>query len=210
MKKNIILVLLHFSLFAFGQNLSKENILYHHSKLEKSLLRKLEVYNKIDTLLSINGKNIIALSDTINSDSVMIYYCKDKNHNYLIGNFQTINVNAYEFLISYYNEISELIGMKYTDYEQGLAETSLTFFIVNNTDLNQIYKPIFEVDFSNSGICPDMEKCYEYKTDFFVIDLKKIKLVKEGTILINSRIKKIHEVSYLEFNADKWTHKKTN
>jgi hypothetical protein len=100
--------------------------------------------------------------------------------------------------------------MKYTDYEQGLAETSLTFFIVNNTELNQIFEPIFEADFSNPGICPDMEKCYEYKTDFFLINIKKIKLVKEGTILINSRIKKILEVSYLEFNADKWTHNKTN
>ena len=209
MKKFIIIGLLHLSLCACGQSLRNEKNLFHHSKIENLQLGKTEVYYKIDTLLSLNGKNVFAISDTTKSDSVLIYYNKNENHNYLIGSFRTINVNAFEFKIDSYSESSELIGMKYTDYEQGLSETSLTFFIVNNTELRQILEPIFEVDFSNSGICPDMEKCYEFKTDYVLINLKKIKLVKVGTILKKSKMKKIHEVSSLELIDDKWIYNKT-
>jgi HAE1 family hydrophobic/amphiphilic exporter-1 len=42
-----------------------------------------------------------------------------------------------------------------------------------------------------------------------LINLKKIKLVKVGTILKNSKMKKIHEVSSLELSDDKWIYNKT-
>ena len=186
MKTYIIIVLLHLTLCACAQNLRKENIVIHHSKIENLQLGKHERYIKIDTLLSLNGKNVIAISDTINSDSVLIYYNKDENHNYLIGSFRSINVNAFEFKIDNYSESSELIGMKYTDYQQGLSEASLTFFLVSDTELRQISEPIFEVDFSNSGICPDIEKCYEFNTEYVLINLKKMVLFYITVDVFNS------------------------
>jgi len=210
MKKKIILVALIFSLISYGQTKTSGTSL----KIIQNQLSLLNIsikdsYIVVDTLLTDKNDIIISVIDSLSikeeSGTPYIFLVENSNFWY-IGKFgENAHIPAV-FSIKRFPNQDKLIIMKYVQMGQGIVEESLTLFKKTDKVIQQLCPTLIETGLSNSGLCPDLEKCYEYTSDIIKIENNQIIFKKRGTYLDykQNTIKSIDNLFYLKKKNEEW------
>lgn len=177
----------------------------------KSLNVKIENDNiVIDTLLKDKEGVIFTIIDSLSIKNIegepLVFFSDDKSELLFVGKFGRNSMLPATFSIKRFPNNDKLIIMEYGEMGQGIVEESLTLFKKINRKIQQLYPTIFETGIANTGLCPDLEKCYEYTTK--VVDIKndKIKFHKKGNILNTKtgNLKLIDNFFFLNFEKGEW------
>ncbi|MFN3785140.1 MAG: hypothetical protein ACK4R6_14575 [Spirosomataceae bacterium] len=207
-------------LFFFGIS----NISYGKGKLDtidstlsvvqrtlKSLNVQIENDNiVIDTLLKDKEGVILSIIDSLSIKNIqgepLVFFADNKLELLYVGKFGRNSILPATFSIKKFPNNDKLIIMEYGEMGQGIVEESLTLFRKTNRKIQQLYPTIFETGIANTGLCPDLEKCYEYTTRVVDIKNEKITFHKKGNILNTKtgNLKLIDNFFFLNLEKEEW------
>jgi hypothetical protein len=164
----------------------------------------------MDTVLKDEEGIVFTIMDSLSIKNIegkpLVFFSDNKLESLYVGKFGRNSMLPATFLIKRFPNNDKLIIMEYGEMGQGIVEESLTLFRKTNRKIQQLYPTIFETGIANTGLCPDLEKCYEYTTK--VVDIKndKIKFHKKGNILNTKtgNLKHIDNFFFLNLEKGEW------
>jgi hypothetical protein len=208
--KNILLIgVIYLSLSCYSQE-EKHNAITIQNYLKSLNIELKGTSLVIDTLLKNKNEMILSVIDSFSikeeTGGFNILLSDRSSRLWYIGKFGTNAQLPALFDIARFPNKDELIIMRYIQMGQGVVEESITLFIKTHNSINQICPTILETGLANSGLCPDIEKCYEYKSYLYKIENNKITFNKKGTFLdVNKNmITSINEFFYIKHQNGKW------
>jgi hypothetical protein len=209
MKKTLLSLVMLIPIIACAQvNHNKLNLVQGQLKTLKIDIDDSNII--LDTVFTNKYGSILTVNDSLNvkeeHGKIYVFYSDNESILHYMGKFGDNAQLPAVFTIKPFPNQDKLIVMRYVLMEQGIVEESLTLFKKSNSGIVQIYPSILEASLANSGLCPDIEKCYEYKTNIIAIDNSLITFNKKGTYLdyMVNKIKKIDEIFYLQNTNNSW------
>jgi hypothetical protein len=206
--KNALLIVVIFLFSACYSQGSKSNTIQDYLRSINIELKGTSLV--IDTLLKHNNEMILSVIDSVSvkeeKGEFTILLSDRSSQLWYIGKFgRNAQLPALFEIVNFPNN-DELIIMRYIQMGQGITEESITLFIKTHNTISQICPTILETGIANSGLCPDIEKCYEYKSILYKVENNKITFNKKGTLLIVDKniIKSINEFFYIKLQNGKW------